>query len=750
MSALSQEHGALAALATAWLILALFALLGAGLSVWLLGARYRRLWPLTAPVVGFASIAVLGDVPSFLFGADVYAWPLFLALAALNIALLFKHRRALQRSDAHWLCLPLAFLPFALLPYLRLGALTTLSEHNHDWVYYLNLETSLAHDGYASSWADTGGLFHDMSCVLRRGGWRAGISIVGSFVGALLNLRPHQVDGAMWCVLHAIFPSTALAGFSMLVPRSSKQARAFVLIATAFSGPALLLLRMSFASHLASMPLFTLLVCVTWRALRERAAQRRALAALLLAASITVLADGAPYLVSVLLGLTIAAQRQRTTPWRRLIPRLGWGIAALAIIPASLYRIYLSLYSLSVTGYHPPAARFDASLHALLPTLLGQHAHEVNLAEWHHLPFLAVLVAVAGALGLSSSFRRVRSRGARAGLLTPLFIAILLILYCDMMELDYPAWKIALTASPFSLFALATALDRAPHARIMGGALLASQLLTVAYAMSHAPPPLGVLPMHERLVNTLRAHPGEVHLLGHHGSPVGVLHEHALAYLFEQDGRRLRAIAHPSSYLRISWPRDDFAVRSDAREVLVITSDEDRVIAEDAHVIHRSGLDETMPELGEFTVMALGAGSAAASIQFAEGFLPREVEPTFAFRWSDARSVLYVDLPTEDSCFTATLRGSPDGDAQGVLVTAHAMAPHAYFGAPELVVARRAVPLEAHWMRRTLAHARTPQTVMLELTYLGQRHEPRVDTRPIHFALGALELRRGAACVEAP
>ena len=718
--------------------------------MWLLGARYRGLWPLIAPVVGFAAVVVLGDVPSYFLGADTYAWPLLIALLLLNLGLLVKHRRVVVWRDARWSFLPLLVLPFALLPYLRMGVLTTLSEHNHDWVYYLNLETTLAHAGYGSSWADTGGLFHDMSCVLRRGGWRAGISIAGSFLGAVLRLRPHETGGAFWCVLYACFPSTALAAFSMLVPRASRDAHRFVFVMTAFSGPALLLLRMSFASHLASMPLFTLVACVTWRALRERAPHRRALAALLLAASISVLADGVPFLVSLLVALAFAAHR-RGTPWQRLMPRLGWGVLALALIPTSLFRIYRALLSLGVTGYHPPAARFDATLHALLPTLLGQHVHEIELAAWHHLPFIAVLSGCAVALWLGASLARLPSRSVRTGLATPLLVSIVLILCCDMMDMAYPAWKLALTASPFALFALAAALDRTPRAHLWGAALLGSQLLTVAYAVVHAPSPLGVLPMHMRLVQSLEAAPAELYLLGHHGSTSGVLHEHALAYLFAQNGQRLRAIPHPSSYLRISWPEDDFAVRNTERDVLVITTDEDRVIAENAEVIDRLGPSEESPELGEFTVMALAPESAAASINFAEGFLPREVEPTFAFRWSDAHASLYVDLPTPDSCVTGATRGTPDGDATGILMTTHAMAPHAYWGAPELVLARRVVPLALQWSRRTLARAEgTPRTVMIDMTYLGQRGEPRVDARPIHFAVGALALQRGEGCAHAP
>ena len=51
-------------------ILALLSVLGMGLSIWLLGPRLRPLWPFVAPVVGLASIVVLGDIPSTFVGAD--------------------------------------------------------------------------------------------------------------------------------------------------------------------------------------------------------------------------------------------------------------------------------------------------------------------------------------------------------------------------------------------------------------------------------------------------------------------------------------------------------------------------------------------------------------------------------------------------------------------------------------------------------------------------------------------------------
>ncbi len=324
------------ALALALALLLLFSAVGAGPSLWLLGPRWRALWPAFAPIVGFALVVVLADVPSWFLPAWSYAWPLFGALAIASAVLLYRQRRELTRASLVLFVPPLALLPWALAPYLSLDAPTTLSEHNHDWMYYLNLEASLGQLAYRDSWSDTGDHFHDMGAVLRRGGWRAGISLAGSSVSAISGLAPHQVDGVLWGVLYACFPGAVHAAHRMLVPRASRASRAFVLASAALSGPALLLLRMSFASHLASLPLMTLLLPVAWRGLRARGPELRVLATLLLAASISVLADASPYLAVLGLVLVLAARHAGHVPWSRLAPRAAWAFLAPAVVPFSI------------------------------------------------------------------------------------------------------------------------------------------------------------------------------------------------------------------------------------------------------------------------------------------------------------------------------------------------------------------------------------------------------------------------------
>ncbi|MFO0683696.1 MAG: hypothetical protein U0234_16675 [Sandaracinus sp.] len=726
------------ALALGLAMLALFSALGAGPSLALLGPRWRRLWPLVAPVVGFALVAVVGDAPSWRWTVASYAWPLLALLSATSVTLLVRHRREIERRDLALFALPALILPWSLAPYLATGTLTTLSEHNNDWAYYLGLESALRHAPYGAPWTDAGDLLTDMGAVLRRGGWRAGLSIVGTWLGALTGLLPHQVDGTLWGVLHASFAGATAAAHRLLVPRSSPRARAFVIASAVLSGPALLLLRMSFASHLAAMPLVVLGTALTSRALRARAASLRALALLLLAATITVLADASPYLIAMGLGLVVSAVVGARIPLARVLPRAAWGLLAPALVPAALYRIVLSLRSLEVTGYRPPAAHFEAGIGIVLTTSLGQYVHEVPWGEISPVLLLSSVTGVVVGIAVLGRATLVRARASRSALFSPLLVGLALVLACDLLRLDYPAWKIALTTSPLVTIALAAGLDRT-RARGPAAAtlLVGAQLVMLVWSTVHAPPPIGVLPVHEALVARLAHEPGRVYLMGHQGRVDGVAHEHALVYLFGQHDRPLHTTAHPASYYRVSWPAQELAIPDADEPLLVIALDRDAV------------LDAGRPLFreGPFTVLRPAPGVAPANVVYGEGILAPEHEPGRTFRWADAVARLWVDLPAEDACLVGDVRGIPDGDAPGLQVVTRPFARDTWEPIADRILTDEEVPIDHAWATRTLARsAGTPQAVEVTFVYLGRRRGERVDTRPIFFALGNLDVRRGAAC----
>jgi hypothetical protein len=727
-------------LAAGLAMLAVLTAIGAGPSLWLLGPRWRTLWPHFAPVVGLALVVVVGDVPSWFLATPAYAWPLLGMLAIASALLVHRHRDALGAPALRMLALPALLLPWALAHYLARDVLTTVSEHNNDWLYYLNLESALGRAGYGAPWADTGDLFHDMGSVLRRGGWRAGISVAGSVFGAVFGLLPHQVDGTFWGVLHACFPGTVLAAHHLVVPRASPRSRAFVLASAVLSGPTLLLLRMSFASHLAAMPLIVLAMPVIWRGLTSRGPGLRALAVLLLAATITVLADASPYLAVMGLAMVVAARAATTIPWARLGPRAAAGLLAPALVPAALHRIVLSIQSLQVTGYHPPAARFDASLGSLLATALGQDVHEVRWAE-EPLPAVG-LVAIAGVIGcaLVAIAGRTSTRASRAALFVPLLVGGTLGLGTDLLDLDYPSWKLALTSSPFVALALAAGLERARRTgTALGILLLLAQAATLVAATLRAPDVIGVLPEHEALVARLEAEPGHVYLMGHQGLPAGVAHEHALAYLLAQRGRRLHATSHPASYYRVSWPPQDLAVREGDERLVVVTLDPDRVL----------GGGRELFRSGPFVVLEPAPGARVASLAYTSGFMDPEAEPDRVFRWADAQAALIVDLPAEDACLRADVRGTPDGNASGLRVVVRPLARLEWAPALDVVLTEEMVPLSHDWARRTFARSGgTPQAVHVAIEYMGGRSPERIDARPIHFAMGNVAIARGAACDE--
>jgi hypothetical protein len=274
-------------------------------------------------------------------------------------------------------------------------------------------------------------------------------------------------------------------------------------------------------------------------------------------------------------------------------------------------------------------------------------------------------------------------------------------------------------------------------ARPAGAFLLAVQLGTIGWAFTRAPDPIGVLPIHEALVARLAREPGRLYLMGHQGLISGVSDEHALVYLFAQHGRQLHATTHPASYHRVSWPAQDLAIPEADQRLLVITPDPDAVLNEGRELFR----------VGRFFVFAPEPGARPSNISFGAGFQPHELEPDREFRWADETATLWVDLPAEDACLVAEVRGTPDGDARALHVVARPFARDVWAPIADVMVGESEVPIGHDWALRTFARAAgTPQAVEVTFVYLGRRRRERVDTRPIAFALGNVDVRRGAAC----
>jgi hypothetical protein len=719
-------------------ILASLQLIAGGPTLMALGPRWRDAWPLVAPPVGLALLVVVGEVPSQLVGARTWAPVCFALLVLAGVATLVLRRRDLRRRDLFFLALPVLVLPWTLLPYFSEPILTTLSEHNHDYVYYHALELQLLEGGYGAGEGDVASLFDRLGWVLRRGGWRAGLPIAGSAVAAVTGLLPHQVDGALWGLCHAMFPGAVLAATRLLVPRGSTLARTYVFVGALASGPALVTLRMTFASHLASLPLFVLLWALMFRGLRARAFGLRGLAALLLAASISILADALPYLLAMLAWALLVQWRLGAPriPLERLAPRIGVVVGGIALVPFALWRIYLSIVSLTITGYHQPAAEFSATLPNLIGPALSLAAHPAQTEGLHPLAQATLL----GAAGLGGAFvllaaMRTRSAATRRAVGAPLLLSAVLALAAAPFGYAYPLWKLAITTSPFVLVALAAGFDRLarPIARRVGTWMLAGQAATVLYAsLLVEVEPHGVRAMHEALVNRVIARSDAPYLVGHHG-PDSVRHEHALVYLFRTRGSVLRANPHPSSYFWVSWPTPQLAAGDPGSVAIVV--DPERAIVEG-----RALFDTPVGTVFDVD------GGYAANVALLEGFEPYEHEPGRSFAWSDRSSRLAVELPLADGCLTAEARSIPDGTARSLVVAQHAVPE--FSPVPDYEVPWQTIeaPLSLDWQEVVIIPPGGPNVQGASLRYAGIRAEPRVDARSIYFALAGFRVRSREDC----
>jgi hypothetical protein len=146
------------------------------------------------------------------------------------------------------------------------------------------------------------------------------------------------------------------------------------------------------------------------------------------------------------------------------------------------------------------------------------------------------------------------------------------------------------------------------------------------------------------------------------------------------------------------------------------------------------------------------AGARVASLAFTSGFMSPEIEPDRTFRWAEAQASLIVDLPAEDACLLADVRGTPDGNASGLRVVVRPLARLEWAPALDVVLTEEVVPVDHVWARRVFARSGgEPRAVHVAIEYLGGRSPERVDARPIHFALGNVTVGRGEACdVPAP
>lgn len=726
----------MSALLLALALLAGLNAIAAGPTLAALGPRWRRLWPLVAPPVGLALLVVAAEVPSQFVGARVYGPWLAAGLLLAGVGTLVTFRRELRWRDLPWLGLPLAVLPLGLLPYFGEGLLTTLSEHNHDYVYYHALEQQLIEAGYGAGEGDASSLFDRLGWVLRRGGWRAGLPIAASVVASIGGLLPHQVDGSLWAVCHAMYPGAVLASFRLIAPRSSLLARVFVTVAAGASAPALLSLRMTFASHLASLPLFVLLWALTARGLHRRPAGLRLLAALVLAASISVLADAIPYLVA-LLG-TAALARWRSIPRpspQELALRFRPILLGVALVPFALHRVYLSIVSLTRTGYHGPAADFSADLPSLLGPALSVQGHLAQIEELPKLVTGAALgAATLAALVLLLSIQRVPA-ATRGAVGAPLLLSVVLAALAAPLGHAYPLWKLAITTGPFVLIGLAVGADRTPRrlGASMAALLLAGQAVTLVHACRFSTDSAhGVRRPHESLVRRVVEGGWTPYLVGHHDE-ADLAHEHALVYLFRAHGVVLRAHPHPRSYYWVSWPTPQLADGSPNTVAIVVRPDR--------AMVEGRALFET--PIG--TVIDVGGGYAA-NLALEEGFTPFEVEPGRRFTWSDRSARMRVELPWREGCLTAEARTIPDGTGRALVVDRHAVPDLA--AEPDFTAAldTTEVPIGLDWDEVVLAGPGGPRVLGLSLGYAGRRVEPLVDARSIFVAFAGFRARPREHC----
>lgn len=699
---------------------------GAGLSVALLGHRWRGLWPLTAPVVGFCALVVAAELPSSLAGARTWGAPVLGAVLALNGWLVWRRRHELRTNQWPWLLVALPMLVIGLLPLLGEGALTTVSVDNHDYFFYLALEQQLIEGSHLAPPVVGLSLIDRMADLLRFGGWRIGVCVVTAMLGGASGLAPHQLDGLVWSAMYATVAPAAVATHTLLVPRASLPSRLFVCVAAAFSGPALMLMRMSFASHAVTMSLFPLTWVVMWRGLGQRARGLRVLGALLLAGAVSTLADATPLLAA--LGLAALGQRLVTAQPEargRVLRRAGWGLAALAFVPLALYRIYLSLVSLTVTGYHGPRTdETAASPSQLAPALMGfgQASFEqiADLSWWLAAP--AFVAAAAGFLLLTQVHRLRRPQGSAVGSLV--LVVLLLFLVMHLMETVYPRYKFALSLHLFAVPVLAALFDRLAArwrrpAIGFGLLVLAVQLITVMpKALAEEGHEIGIRGRHLQVVERVVAlSPDVVHLRGTAASPRGLADEQALVYLLRVQGIDVRTLPHPHSYLRIKQRPDEGWRRFDpgkGKQLVIVSGGDQWPLG--GKPLHA---DEN------FAVYD-ASEAAPFHLSFPAGWYPPEQEPGRAFRWADRAATIVYEAPSPGWCLSLEARTAARADSAHLVVESENGAS----------VGARIFEVGEHWKRLTLPAASVDEPVALSLRFVGEGVRLPDDGRDLLYAVG--------------
>lgn len=699
---------------------------GAGLSVTLLGRRWRPLWPLTAPVAGFCALVVAAEIPSSLAGARTWGLPVLGAVLLANGWLAWRHRDGLRTDQWPWLLVSLPMLVLGVLPILGEGALTTVSVDNHDYFFYLALEQQLIEAGHLAPGVAGHSLLDRMADLLRVGGWRIGVCVVTAMLGGASGLAPHQLDGLVWSAMYAAVAPAAVATHALLVPRASRLSRLFVCAAAALSGPALMLMRMSFASHAVTMAIFPLTWVVMWRGLGQRPRGLRVLGAVLLAGAVSTLADATPLLAA--LGLAALGQRLLTAQpdaRHRVLRRAGWGLAALALVPLALRRIYDSIVSLTVTGYHGPRTdETAASPSQLAPALMGfgQASFEqvADQAIWIAVP--AFLAAAAGFLLLTQVHRLGRPQSSAVGSLVIVVLTLFLVMH--LMETVYPRYKFALSLHLFAVPVVAALLDRLGTrwrrpAIGFGLLVLGVQLVTVMpKALAEEGHEVGIRRRHLLVVERLvELSPDVVHLVGTAASPRGLADEHALLYLLRVHGIEARTQPHPHNYLRVKEPPFEGWRRyrpDEGRQLLVVPHGEQWPFGEEALYAD-----------DDFAVYE-AATAAPFHLSFPEGWHPVEQEPGRVFRWAEREATLVYEAPSPGWCLGLEARTAARTDVAHVMVAFE----------NGKTAGTRVFEVEEHWRRLVLPAASVDEPVSLSLRFVGAGVRLPDDGRDLLYAVG--------------
>jgi hypothetical protein len=645
----------MAAILLALVLLGALTLVGAGPARACLPARHREAWPALAPVLGLALVVVASEGPQFFVPGRRYGAPLLAVLSVASLFLLARSRRTASRPPRGvFVALGgvLASLAIALRPQIGLPAPTTLSTGNYDHVYYFGLEHALRDHAYRDLAGYEQALVQRMAWLLRHGGWRSGISQVSVIASSVSGLPPHRVDGALWALAFALLPAASWTVHVLVAPRASRRARALAAFAAVLSTPPLMLLRETFASHVASLPLLLAGSAALYRGARARHPGLSVAAALLLAATLSVFADGFALLTAVSLALVAVAVRESGG---RALGRAALTLAGLgALATFALVRMTWAAASLSVTGYHGP--RTDPRLSGvgeLLPTMVGLHAEiGARLEDASVVARASAWLGTAAALvllvGLLRASRVARGYGAAVFGASGALLATLL-----LAGTPYPTWKLALTVSVFAPACLALgadALARHGGSRVAVAASAAYvgclAVRLVAWDRTERDR-VGVMPLHEQVAEAVRARGGEAYMVGHLASEASIRHEHPLGYLLEASGQPLHETPHAFSYYAVSRPWAVMPLHDGHVETAVV------VDPGAAFVRGR--------RLGAFGPLELWDVSqphdVALDVVHVGGFFEPELEPGRSFRWAGERATFLLGFRA-GGCWTFDSRAA--------------------------------------------------------------------------------------------